>query len=63
MCELVTGLNNNVGIKFMVDNLNGKLITFNLLDERFAAIDISKINQSTVTTTWTLVLELTPLDD
>lgn len=63
MCDLVTGFNDNVGIKFIVDNFNGKLITFNLVDERFTAIDVASLNQNGVNTAWTLVLELTPLED
>ena len=62
MCELVTGYNNNVGIKFIIDNFNGKLVTFNLLDERFVAVDVSTLNHFN-NTAWTLVLELTPLED
>lgn len=62
MCELVTGCNNNVGIKFIIDNFNGKLISFSLFDERFIAIAGGAINQNGVNTAWTLVLELTPLE-
>lgn len=62
-CELNTGMNNNVCNTFIVENTNGKVITFILQDEFGFSIPYSRLNQNTFNTTWLLTLELTPIED
>ena len=63
LCDLSSGLNNNVDHEFIIDNFNGRNINFTLCDETLTPIDVSIINQNTVNTSWLLMLELTPLDN
>lgn len=61
--NLDSGINNNVGISFIVDNLNRKLINFQLVDERFFNLNGVECNQNTAYTAWSLTLELTGIED
>ena len=63
LCDLSSGLNNNVDHEFIIDNFNGRNINFTLCDETLTTIDVSIINQNAVNTFWLLMLELTPLDN
>ena len=48
---------------FKISNPNGKFINFQLLDETFSILDNTICNQNAVITSWSLCLELTPLDE
>lgn len=50
------------GEVFNINNPNGKVFNFKLLSENEAPIT-TVINQNALNTVWTLVLELTPIDD
>lgn len=63
ICDLGSGINNNVDNTFYIDNPNGKYLTFYLQDEFFNNIPYGRLNQNTFNTTWYLTLELTPLDE
>ncbi len=66
-CDTTTGLNNNVGIKFIINNFNGRMINFTLYDTRFITVDNAELNQTVntvvINTAWTLILQLTPIDN
>ncbi len=58
---LVDGTMKN-GSEFIIKNPNGTLLTFNLLNQLLASTS-TVINQNAATTIWTLILELTPIED
>lgn len=60
--ELTTGLNNHVDNHFLVQNPNGRTITFQLYDEFYIPLSYARLNQNTYNTTWYLTLEFTPID-
>lgn len=59
LCDLNTGFNNNVGISFIMDNLNGVNVNFQMIDEEYNAIGTINVTTDTI---WTLILELTPIE-
>lgn len=61
--DTISGVNNNVNLKFIVDNFNGKMFHFDLLDTRFINLDISQLNSNSINSAWTLILELTPIEE
>jgi hypothetical protein len=60
--DLITGLNNNVGNTFIINNHNGSVIDFQLLDETFISIN-AEINQNGADTNWSLTIEITGIKD
>lgn len=62
ICEGTTGMNNNVDNTFYVENPNGKLVTFTLVDDLAIPIPTNRIN-NTRDTIWKLTMEFTPLED
>jgi hypothetical protein len=60
--DLLSGLNNSVGNTFIINNLNGNVINFQLLDETFSSINAA-INQNGTDTNWSLTIELTGIKE
>ncbi len=54
-------------IKFIINNFNGRMINFTLYDTRFITVDNAELNQTVntvvINTAWTLILQLTPIDN
>ena len=50
------------GEVFNIQNFNGKVLNFRLLDE-FENLATNVLNENSINTVWTLTLELTPIDD
>ena len=49
----ITNINNS----FVVRNMNGSVINFQLLDEGFEEVAVGNFNQNGLITSWTLILE------
>ena len=62
-CDTVTGTNNDVDITFIIQNKNGNMVKFSLLDTRLLAVPSTDINQGGIYTSWTLILKLTGIKD
>ena len=59
-----TGQNNNIGNEFIIANLNGKTLNFQLVDQTFNMIPNGQINQTNPeVTAWVLSLLITPIDN
>jgi hypothetical protein len=47
----------NIDNSFVVRNMNGSVINFQLLDEGFEEVAVGNFNQNGLVTSWTLILE------
>jgi len=47
----------NIDNSFVVRNMNGSVINFQLLDDGFDEVAVGDFNQNNLITTWTLILE------
>lgn len=62
-CDTITGTNNDVDIDFIINNNNGSLVRFTLLDTIFSGVASTDINQGGINTAWTLILKLTGIKE
>ena len=62
-CDTISGINNHVNIEFIINNNNGSLVRFTLLDTIFSGVAGTDINQGGINTAWTLILKLTGIKD
>ncbi len=62
-CDTITGTNNDVNIEFIINNKNGNIVRFTLLDTIFANVAGTEINQGGINTAWTLILKLTGIKE